>query len=522
MTTSASIPARPLSAASLWHHAARVDVPRYDRDALAPGVVHISVGSFHRAHQAVYFDDLARAGARDWGLTGVSLHRPAVQEALSAQDGLYTVLTRGKDGATARVVGALRRCLHAPRDHHAVMRTLTDPRTRLVTLTITADGYKLAADGAGLRTDDPELRADLADPRRPTSALGHLVEALDRRRRAGVAPFTVLSCDNLPRNGTLTRTAVVAAARLRDPDLAAWLDATGAFPNSMVDRITPQTSVAAHRLLQRDFGVADRCPVVTEPFSQWVVEDAFSCGRPPLDAVGVQFVGDVAPYALWKTRLLNAAHCAIGHLGGLVGHATTADAMADPALRGHVEALFDEVAPLLPPLPGAAVDAYARSVIDRLGNPAIGDRLSRLRRNGSDKVPTHVLSSLHEARAAGRPHDALLLATAAWLTTLHGQDDRGEPLGLQDPRADELRTRAWRAGADPRPFTTDRSLFGPLTDDPRLADDLAAAMAALRRHGARTVAAGSVRASLRSGRRASPRAGAGRRRSTPAPVGQRR
>jgi fructuronate reductase/mannitol 2-dehydrogenase len=490
VTTSASTCVRPLSAATLWHHAARVDVPRYDRDALRPGVVHISVGSFHRAHQAVYFDDLARAGDRDWGLTGVSVRRPVVQEALAAQDGLYTVLTRGTDGATARVVGALRRCLHSPRDGDAVMRALTHPRTRLVTLTITADGYKLAAGGDGLRTGDPELQADRADPRRPTSALGHLVEALARRRRAGLAPFTVLSCDNIPRNGALTRTAVVAAARLRDPDLAAWIEATGAFPSSMVDRITPRASVADHRVLQRDFGVADRCPVVTEPFCQWVVEDAFSCGRPPLDAVGVQFVGDVAPYALWKTRLLNAAHCAIGHLGGLAGHTTTAGAMADPVLRSHVEALFDEVTPLLPPLPGAAAGTYARAVIDRLRNPAIGDRLSRLRRNGSDKVPAHVLSSLHEARAAGRPHDALLLAAAAWLATLQGEDDRGEPLGLDDPRGDELRMRAWRAGADPRPFTTDRTLFGPLAGDPHLADDLAATMAALRRHGARAVAAG--------------------------------
>jgi mannitol 2-dehydrogenase len=483
--------ARPLSAATLTHHAARIDVPRYDRDALRTGVVHISVGSFHRAHQAVYLDDLARTGQREWGLTGVSLHRPAIQEALTAQDGLYTVLTRGRDGDRARVVGALRRCLHAPRDHAAVLRALTHPETRLVTLTITADGYKLGPDGA-LRTDDPELIADHAHPRRPVSALGHLVEALDRRRRAGLPPFTVLSCDNLPRNGELTRTALVAAARLRDPGLADWIDAAGAFPSSMVDRITPQSSVADRRLLQQAFGVLDRCPVVTEPFSQWVIEDAFSCGRPPLEDVGVRFVGDVAPYALWKTRLLNAAHCALGHLGGLAGHTTTAEAMADPVLRGHVEALFDEVAPLLPRLPGASIDGYTRAVVQRLRNPAIGDRLARLRRNGSDKMPAHVLSSLREARAAGRPHRALLLTTAAWLRTLDGQDDRGEPFGLDDPRAGELRTRAWRAGADVRPFTRDRTLFGSLADDPRLAEDLADVVASLRRHGARTVASGMI------------------------------
>jgi fructuronate reductase/mannitol 2-dehydrogenase len=483
------IRARPLCAASLAHHSERVGVPRYDRSALRHGVVHISVGSFHRAHQAVYFDDLARCGERDWGVTGVSLHRPEIQEALAAQDGLYTVLTRGADGERARVVGALRQCLYAPRDREAVMRTLAHQRTRLVTLTITADGYKLDPDGRGLRSDDPELIADRAHPDHPVSALGHLVEALSRRRRAGLRPFTVLSCDNLPRNGALTRAALVAAARLRDPGLAAWIDATGAFPSSMVDRITPQASLADRRLLQRQFGVLDRCPVVTEPFSQWVVEDEFSCGRPPLEAVGVRFVGDVAPYALWKTRLLNAAHCALGHLGGLAGYPTTADAMADPALSGLVEALFDEVAPLLPELPGAELTSYTREIVRRLRNPAIADRLSRLRRNGSDKMPAHVLSSLREARSGGRPHPALLLATAAWLRTLHGEDDRGEPFALDDPRADELRTRARRAGDDPRPFVGDRSLFGPVTGDPGLADDLAAMVASLRRHGARAVAA---------------------------------
>jgi mannitol 2-dehydrogenase len=494
--------ARPLNAATLAHHGARIDVPRYDRGALATGVVHISVGSFHRAHQAVYFDDLARAGERDWGLTGVSLYRAGIQEALTAQDGLYTVLSRGAGGQSARVVGALRRCLYAPRDREAVLRTLAHPRTRLVTLTITADGYKLDATGEALRSGDAELLADLANPRRPASALGHLVEGLDRRRRAGLAPFTVLSCDNLPDNGKLTRTAVVAAAQLRDPELAAWIAATGAFPSSMVDRITPQASVADHRVLQQAFGIADRCPVVTEPFSQWVVEDDFSCGRPPLEAVGVQLVGDVRPHALWKTRLLNAAHCALGHIGGLAGLATTADAMADPALRGYLEVLFAEVAPLLPRLPGAHVGAYTETVMERLCNPAIGDRLSRLRRNGSAKMPTHVLSSLREARAAGQPHPALTLATAAWLRSLQGHDDHGDPLGLDDPRADELRARATGAGADPRRFTADRALFGSLAEDPALAEEIATAVSSLRRHGARAAAAALVTASPRAGARA--------------------
>jgi mannitol-1-phosphate/altronate dehydrogenase len=314
--------ARPLRAATLAAHARRLDVPGYDRAALVPGVVHISVGSFHRAHQAVYLDDLARLGHRGWGVLGVSLHRPHVQRSLAAQDGLYTVVARGADGDRARVVGAIRGCLFAPGDREAVLRALADPRTRMVTLTITADGYADAG---------------------PTSATALLVAGLARRRRRGVAPFTVLSCDNVPDNGALTRGAVLAAAEPRDPSLAAWIEAEAAFPSSMVDRITPRATDATRALVADRYGVVDACPVVTEPFRQWVIEDRFSAGRPPLEEVGAQLVDDVRPHALIKTRMLNAAHCAIGHLGGLAGHATTAEAMDDPALGAYVRALLAEV-----------------------------------------------------------------------------------------------------------------------------------------------------------------------------------
>jgi mannitol 2-dehydrogenase len=450
--------ARPLAAATLAAHARHLDVPSYDRGALKPGVVHLSVGSFHRAHQAVYLDDLARIGYRDWGVLGVSLRRPHVQRALTAQDGLYTVVSRGADGDHARVVGSICGCLYAPGDREAALCALAHPRTKMVTLTITADGY-----------------ADVG----PGSAPALLVEALARRRRGGLPPFTVLSCDNMPGNGALTRAALLAAADPRDPSLAAWIAAEGAFPSSMVDRITPRATEATQALVAQRYGVIDRCPVVTEPFHQWVIEDWFSAGRPPLDAVGAQFVADVRPHALIKTRMLNAAHCALGHLGALAGHTTTAEAMSDPALAAYVRALLDEVIPLLPPVPGVDASVYAGTVCERLANPVIGDSLARLRRNGASKMRAHVLTSLAEARAAGRPRAALTLAAAAWMWCLIDQDGHASRLDVDDVVADRVR----RAPRDLRTLVADPMVGGPVAGDRSAVEEIGAALERLQRHG---------------------------------------
>jgi fructuronate reductase/mannitol 2-dehydrogenase len=462
--------ARPLRTATLAAHARRIDIPNYDRSALATGVVHISVGSFHRAHQAVYFDDLARLGHREWGVLGVSLHRPHVQQALAAQDGLYTVIARGgDDGDAARVVGTHTGCLFAPGDRERVLHALADPRTHVVTLTITADGYRDTG---------------------PGSAPACIAQALARRRRHGLRPFTVLSCDNVSDNGALTRRAVVAAAARHDPLLAAWIEAETAFPASMVDRITPQATDATRALVAERYGVADRSPVVTEPFRQWVIEDRFSAARPPLDAVGVELVGDVAPYALLKTRTLNAAHCALGHLAALAGHTTTAAAMDDPVLAAYTRALLGEVTPLLPRVPGTDATAYTDTVCARLANPVIGDRLTRLRRNGASKMATHVLSSLGEARAARRPRGALTLAAAAWVHCLTAQDAGASGLEIDDAVADRIR----RSGRDHRSLLADPSLCGPQASDPGFAAEVGAAVERLRRHGARAAAAGAAAA----------------------------
>ncbi|MDA0137279.1 mannitol dehydrogenase family protein [Solirubrobacter deserti] len=459
----------PLNTGSLGQHALRVTVPTYDRTALTPSVVHISVGSFHRSHQALYFDELAeRRITTAWGLVGVGLHRPEMREALTPQDGLYTVVTRGGASDQARVVGVIRRYLFAPEESGGVVATLADARTRLVTLTITAHGY------AG---EDPE-------------ALVLLVEALARRRRDGLPPFTVLSCDNLPDNGALAREAVLACARKRDEGLADWIATEGAFPSSVVDRITPKTTPADRERLAQQFGVDDRWPVMTEPFSQWVIEDEFADGRPPLDQVGVRFVRDARPYALIKTRLLNGSHCALGPLGFLAGHRTASEALADPLFRAYLERLMaDEVQPLLPLVDGINPATYRNTLLARLANPALADDLGRLCRNLSAKLPLHVLSSIAEARDGGRPHPLLTFAVAGWLRYLRGADERGEGFAIEDPRAERLRALARRGGADPRPVLAERDVFGALADDAAFALAVERDLRSLDTHGARAALA---------------------------------
>ncbi len=462
-----------------------MDVPSYDRTALVPSVVHMSVGHFHRAHQAMYFDDLARRGHRDWGLVGVGLRRREMQDALAAQDGLYTVVERGADGDRARVVGVIRGYHFAPDAPEAVVERLAHEQTRLVTFTVTGAAYHVDFATGTFDADHPEVVADLADPSRPISALGFLVEGLDRRRRAGLPPFTILSCDNLPSNGAVTRTAVVGFARLRDEKLAEWIESEVAFPSSMVDRITPVTTDADRERVAREFGIDDRWPVMTEPFSQWVIEDEFCNGRPPLEEAGVQFVPDVRPYALIKTRLLNASHSALGYLGVLAGLERADEAMADPAFRSYVtRTMADEVSPLLPAVVGLDLTDYQRTVVERLANPTMGDQLPRLCRNGSAKMPCHVLPSIVERRARGLEHPLLTLAVAGWCRYLRGVDELGREIAIDDPLAERLRLLAERGGSDPRPLLRERSLFGPLSDDEGFAAELATALETLDRWGA--------------------------------------
>ncbi|WP_329793458.1 mannitol dehydrogenase family protein [Lentzea sp. DG1S-22] len=463
---SATIPAEPADVRN-----GRLFLPAYDRSRLRPAVVHFGVGGFHRAHQAVYFDELAGLGFSRWGVIGVGISHPEMGDVLRAQDNLFTVVQRGSRSSAARVVGSMVEYLLLADGADAVRQRLIDPEIRLVTLTITADGYRV-----------PD---DLGEAR--DSVFWLLVDALDARRRAHDAPFTVLSCDNLPDAAAATRDAVMTLARRRDPALADWITERVTFPGSMVDRITPVTTLEDREEIEREFLVDDRWPVITEQFSQWVVEDSFCNDRPPLDRVGVSFVPDVAPYKRIKGRLLNGAHCALGYVGALAGHCSTDEAMADPVVAGFVEELMrEEIAPLLPAdVPGMELDAYCGTLLDRFRNPAIGDRLSRLCRRGSTKMPDYLLPSLHEARAQGRPRARLTFAVAAWLRYLRGVDLDGEPIEVQDARADELCAAAECGGDDPSALLGFTDIFGDLAEDEGCVADLRRFLTALDRDGVR-------------------------------------
>ena len=484
---SAPTSAQPLTEATLAALPSDVAVPTYDRAALVPAVVHIGVGGFHRAHQGVYFDDLARRGVLDWGVVGVGLHRPQMGEVLSAQDRLYLVVERSAEEDRARVVGAMTSYLFAPEDPEAVLSALADERTRLVTLTITGTGYRIDPHTGEFDPDDDEVQADLGDPARPRTVFGYLVEALHRRRQAGLAPFTVLSCDNMQHNGAAARTAVVSFARLRDEELAAWIDEHVAFPSSMVDRITPTTTPEEREAVVAGTGVDDRWPVIAEPYRQWIVEDSFCNGRPPLEQVGVQFVDDVTPYETIKTRLLNAGHSAIAYLGYLAGYRTTDEVMADPVFRAFLTRLMaDEIAPSLPAVPGIDLDEYQATLIERFSNPRMADQLARLGRRGSTKIPNYLLPSVNEAIDQGRPHHLLCLAVAGWLRFLRGHDYAGDEVPIQGPRTD-LVPVAQEAGSDPTPLLSEQSIFDHVGQDPRFAEPVRRALEALDREGPREV-----------------------------------
>jgi fructuronate reductase/mannitol 2-dehydrogenase len=480
-----------LSQRNLRRYTGRLTLPTYDRSALVPSVVHLSVGGFSRAHQLTYFDDVAERGiSTDWGVVGVGLRSRTMKEALAPQDHLYTVVERSPDGERARVVGVMVDYHFAPDAPSRVLDVLTDPRTRMVTMTITDSGYRVDPGTATFDADDDDVRWDLHRPEFPRTVFGFLVEALDRRRRAGTAPFTVVSCDNVHRNGEVARAAVVGFARLRDEVLAQWITDRVSFPSSMVDRITPHTPPEEQAAVARRYGLHDRWPVITEPFSQWFIEDDFCNGRPPLDEVGVRYVPDVSAYELMKTRLLNASHCALGYLGSLAGHASIDRLMVDDLFVEYATRfLDDEVGPLVPEPDGIDLAEYKRVLLQRFANPAIADGLDRLCRRGSAKMPLHVLPSLRQARAEGRPSALLSLALAAWFRYLRGWADDGRAIVLDDPMAERLHNLAVAGGTDPRPLLAERRIFGDLGDDPRLVARLSSLLARLERDGVRAVLA---------------------------------
>ena len=491
----------PLRAATLgaWR-GSPVATPDYDRRALREGIVHIGVGGFHRAHQAVFIDRLLRQDlARDWAICGVGLlpGDRAMRDALVPQDGLYTVAERSAAGERLTIVGALTSYLLVADDPAAVVARLAAPTTRIASLTITESGYLRDERTGALDLDHPDLAADLAGAGPPRTTYGLLTAALAERRRAGLPPFSVVSCDNLQQNGALVRAMLLAFAGRRDPALADWIAARGAFPASMVDRITPRTTDADRARLAATAGIVDAWPVVTEPYIQWVIEDRFADGRPPWEAAGVQVVADVEPYERMKLRLLNASHSAMGYLGALAGFETVHQVIADPDVARTVRALMaEEVVPLLPPVPGIDLADYCETLIERFGNPMIADQLARICADGSGKLPVFILPSVREQLARGGPLARLALVVAAWCRYLTGEDEQGRRFQVDDPLAAELQARARAGGVDPSPVLRCARVFGDdLAEAPAFVREVAAALASLHRHGVRaTLAAWSQRA----------------------------
>ena len=452
--------------------------------------MHFGVGGFHRAHQALFHDRLMNEGkALDWGICGVGV-MPAderMRDVMRDQDGLYTLVEKHADGSLdPRVIGSITEYLFAPDDPEAVIEKLADPATRIVSLTVTEGGYNLD-DGTGeFVEDDPDVAHDLEEGATPKTVFGLVTEALRRRRERELAPFTVMSCDNLQGNGTLARTAFTAFARLRDPELGDWIEREVRFPNGMVDRITPATTDEDIEEVNERFDVEDRWPVVCEPFIQWVLEDSFSAGRPPYEDVGVQVVDDVEPYELMKLRLLNASHQAIAYFGYLCGYRLVHDAAQDPLFQDLLARYMDEEAtPTLAPVPGVDLDDYKRTLIERFSNPGVRDTIPRLCAESSDRIPKWLLPVVRAQLESGGEITRSAAIVASWARYAEGVDEEGEPIEIVDRRADRLTEIAQRQREDPDAFIANRDLFGDLADDERFADAYRSALRSLHERGAR-------------------------------------
>ncbi len=417
------------------------DVRRPLHPRPAPAIVHLGIGSFHRAHMAEYTEDAEALAPGGWGIIGVAMRSPAMRDALKPQDGLYTVVVRDGSSMTLRVLGAVRDVLSASEEPAAVVARLAAPQTRIVSLTVTENGYALTPATRRLRRDDPRIAADLVPGAAPRTPIGLLHAAMAARRAADLPGFTVLCCDNLPANGATLEAAVRDFAEVKGEGLADWMRTQVRFPNAMVDRIAPATTAADRSAVAAALGVADAAPVVTEAFRQWVVEDRFIAGRPAWERVGVEFVDDVAPYELMKLRLLNGSHSAIAYLGALTGIAFVHEVVGDPVFRAFIRGLMEESCTTVP----LETAAYRDALVARFDNRALQHRCRQIAMDGTQKLPQRLIAPAAERLAKHQPIAHLAMAIASWMRYVAGS--AGDP--IDDPLAAELASRqAGRAPAD--------------------------------------------------------------------------
>jgi fructuronate reductase len=467
----------------------------YDRASITPGIVHLGAGAFHRAHMAAYVDGLL-VWDPSWGIIGASLKRPDVRDALKPQDFLYTLAIASAAGVETRIIGSILDVLDAGTQREALIEAMCDPRVRVVSLTVTEKGYCHDPATGTLDRAHPDIVHDLAHPDEPVSAPGLLTRALELRRERDVAPFTVLSCDNLPANGKTVRRIVCEFARLRSAALAAHIEQSVDFPSSMVDRIVPATTDADRAEIAKLTGREDAWPIMTEPFTQWVIEDRFSAGRPDFASVGVELVDNVEPFELMKLRMLNGSHSSLAYLGYLGGYQYVSEAIADPRLHKLIHGLMTEEA--APTLSIAATDAmaYRDRLLERFANPRLKHRTWQIAMDGTQKLPQRLLGTIRDRIAAGKSYERLALGIAAWMRYVTGVDEKGQPIEVKDPMAPRLLELARKIGPNAEPLAAEllaiREVFGDLGADGRFRAAVTSKLGAIYAGGALAAAAATA------------------------------
>ena len=480
------MPGNRLSNSVLAHLPTDVAVPAYDRSTITPGIVHLGVGAFHRAHQAVFIDDCLARGETDWGIVAASMRSADTRDALANQDNLYTYCERNGQTVTYRVVGSILAIHLLPEEPDLLIQRLCDPRVRIVTLTVTEKGYLANISERSLLRSHPDICNDLDPSNAPRSIYGLLIAAVKRRRAEGSVPLTLVSCDNMPSNGKLMRALLVEFANLVDAELSAYIAENVSCPCVMVDRIVPATTDDDRAAVLGALGVEDAWPVVAEPYFRWVIEDRFPHGRPHLEASGAEFVQDVEPYEHMKLRMLNGAHSAIAAIGQITGLETVADIYSDPRVRRFIDRYWQEVAPTL----SAALDAksYVTGLRERFANPALRHRAEQIASDASQKVPQRILSPLAELMDHALPHDAVMMAAALWIRSCATHNEIGNRIVIHDrafyewPAIDQDTSTAEQVVAH---FLRFDRVFGPeYRDRAGFAAALAAACDAIKTKGA--------------------------------------
>jgi mannitol 2-dehydrogenase len=481
-----------LSNAALSSLGREIAVPRYDRSNLTAGIVHFGLGNFHRAHQAVYLDELFSAGRdHDFAIIGAGVRDAdaLVREKLQEQDWLTTVVEQEATRTTAHVIGPHIDFVR-PGDAATLLDVLARPQIRVVSMTITEGGYYISPATQEFDSAHPDIVADARSIAAPKTVFGLIVAGLMRRRAAGVQPFTVMSCDNIPGNGHVSENAVAGLAELVDPDLARWIRTNVAFPNSMVDRITPATTDRERAALLNKYRIEDNWPVFCEEFKQWVLEDKFCAGRPALETVGVTFTPDVAPYELMKIRILNGGHAAIAYPAGLLDIHFVHEAMADGQIAAFLDRLTTrEIVPVVPPPPSVDLNDYKALIARRFANPKIEDTIARLCFDGSNRQPKFILPTVVDRLKTNADVAGLALVSALWCRYCAGDTESGTKIAPNDPNWPRLQEAAQRARTDARAFLEMRDIFGAAAQNPAYVAAFSSALASLWRQGVRTTLA---------------------------------